>query len=340
MGIILARRLTRLSSSASSDPICMTQLGRFGRPKITLKQHKICQQQNKRKIWTDAEDMDLIELHQTWGNRWSVIARLLSDRSENAVKNNYNATKRSLNAKRQLKKRNSKQPPPSQLSLLAEYIRSLEPHTGPPAETPLVSPPLYHDQEHGEKMGMARRDATIIIAPTTQAHQTYPNPAMTGMYYHPNPTNMQYWAPDLNVVDGQNKGYSHYIPPNAHLNHFLSYGLLPTQMVSEQDIQQAVNASMNMSAFTGQHTLPTSNLKAVAEMHHESSANNQLGNMGGGASDWSYYYSMDAACPSGSAGGSGSGSDPDDIDVVQMASSEFATQDREVVTLSRLPRFK
>ena len=98
----------------------------------------------------------------------------------------------------------------------------------------------------------------------------------------------------------------------------------PMQMVCEQDIQQAPDGSMNMSVFTGQHTLPASNLKAVAEMHRHSFANNQLGNMGGGAGDWSYYYGMDVAGPSGPAGGSGSGSDPDDIDVVQMAPREFS----------------
>ncbi|VAH13990.1 unnamed protein product [Triticum turgidum subsp. durum] len=287
----------------------------------------------KTKIWTDAEDMKLIELHQTWGNHWSVIARLLSGRPANTIKNHYNATKRSLNSKRQLKKRNSEQPPPGQLSRLAKYIRSLEPHTGSPTETPPVSP-LYHDQEHDGRMGMADRDTAVIITPTMQAHQTYPNPAMTGMYYHPNPTNMQYWAPDLNVADGQNEGYSYYIPPNGHLNHHLSYGLSPAQMVCEQDIQQVPDGSMSMSVFTGQHTLPASNLKAVAEMHRHSFANNQLGNMGGGAGNWSYYYGMDVAGPSNPAGGSGSGNDPDDIDVVQMASREFAPQDREVVTLN------
>ncbi|KAF6982678.1 hypothetical protein CFC21_001037 [Triticum aestivum] len=270
----------------------------------------------ERKKWTEVEDMKLIKMHQTWGNCWSVIVRELPGRSDNAVKNHWNATKRSLNTKRHMKKRNSEQPPPGQLSLLMEYIRSLDPHTEPPTETRLVSPPLYHDQQHGGKTRMADIDSVVVIAPTAQAHPSYPNLTMTGMYYHPNPANMQYWVPDLNVTDGTKEGYSYYIPPNAHLNHHQSYGLSPTQMVSKKDIQQAANASMDMYAFTEQHTLPVNNLKAAAEMHRESSINNQLGNMCGGAGGWSYYYGMDAAGSSGPTGGSGSGNDPEGIDMV------------------------
>ncbi|EAZ03361.1 hypothetical protein OsI_25500 [Oryza sativa Indica Group] len=91
----------------------------------------------KKGIWTEEEDRKLIRAHQTYGNRWSAIARSLPGRSENTVKNRWNATKRSLNSKRRLRKKNSEQAVPRQPSLLEEYIRScqhpLPNETAPPA---------------------------------------------------------------------------------------------------------------------------------------------------------------------------------------------------------------
>lgn len=42
--------------------------------------------------WTQAEDSLIIREQARRGNRWSDIARLLPGRSDNAVKNRYNAT--------------------------------------------------------------------------------------------------------------------------------------------------------------------------------------------------------------------------------------------------------
>jgi hypothetical protein len=78
-------------------------------------------------VWTDEEDKALIEAHKYNGNRWCAIGKSLS-RSENSIKNHWNATKRSLRKERWVKKKKSGQVPLAfgQLSPLEKYIISLE----------------------------------------------------------------------------------------------------------------------------------------------------------------------------------------------------------------------
>ncbi|QDZ22335.1 Myb-like transcription factor [Chloropicon primus] len=50
--------------------------------------------------WSDAEEGLLIEAHKAVGNRWSEIARRLSGRTENSIKNHWNSTLRSKSMNR------------------------------------------------------------------------------------------------------------------------------------------------------------------------------------------------------------------------------------------------
>ncbi|KAL6518821.1 hypothetical protein OROHE_017574 [Orobanche hederae] len=74
----------------------------------------------KKDRWSEEEDRILIEAHRQLGNKWAEIARSLPGRSENTIKNHWNATKR-----RQLSSRRNNNNSKSNNSPLQKYIKSL-----------------------------------------------------------------------------------------------------------------------------------------------------------------------------------------------------------------------
>ncbi|KAK4427128.1 Transcription factor [Sesamum alatum] len=74
----------------------------------------------KKEMWTEEEDRILIDVHAKVGNKWAEIAKSLPGRTENSIKNHWNATKRRQFARRKCR---TKWPKPS--SVLQNYIKSL-----------------------------------------------------------------------------------------------------------------------------------------------------------------------------------------------------------------------
>ncbi|KAM2557982.1 hypothetical protein TB2_015042 [Malus domestica] len=73
----------------------------------------------KKDTWSEGEDKILIQAHAEIGNKWAEIAKRLPGRTENSIKNHWNATKRRQYSKRKCR---SKYP---RGSVLQEYIKSL-----------------------------------------------------------------------------------------------------------------------------------------------------------------------------------------------------------------------
>ncbi|OIW00324.1 hypothetical protein TanjilG_27575 [Lupinus angustifolius] len=111
----------------------------------------------KKEVWTDEEDKILIQAHAEIGNKWAEIAKRLPGRTENSIKNHWNATKRRQYSKRKCR---SKYP---RGTILQDYIKSLNLDKNPPID--------YRKRSSANAMRI-KASTSKAATSTTQPHST------------------------------------------------------------------------------------------------------------------------------------------------------------------------